>query len=141
MDAFLLELESGKLDPDLHEAEQEAESPTPAKDSAPNGEAAQSNNGDAPDGSTAPATTEDQKPNVGGDDEMQFNVDAEDQGDDHDPSRADANGKQQGDAKRQANRGEELSIPPEGNQIMIRTIPPDIGRMKLEEASHIERLY
>jgi hypothetical protein len=33
------------------------------------------------------------------------------------------------------NRGEEISVPPEGNQVMIRTIPPDIGRVKLEEVS------
>lgn len=31
-------------------------------------------------------------------------------------------------------QGDELAIPPEGNQVMIRTIPPDIGRSKLEEA-------
>jgi hypothetical protein len=29
-------------------------------------------------------------------------------------------------------RGEEVSVAPEGHQIMIRTIPPDIGRVKLE---------
>lgn len=136
METFLLELESGKLDPDLHEAEPEVEpSASASKESAPNGEAAQPSGGDAPEGSTtAASTTEEQKPNTAGDDEMQFNVDAEDQGDDHDPSRAEANGKQQGDPRRQANRGEEMSIPPEGNQIMIRTIPPDIGRIKLEES-------
>ncbi|EKM59421.1 uncharacterized protein PHACADRAFT_249892 [Phanerochaete carnosa HHB-10118-sp] len=135
MDAFLLELESGKFDPDLQEAEQEAESSASAtKESALNGEAAHSTSGDAPEGSAVPASMEEQKPNLSNDDEMQFNVEAEDQGDDHDPSRADANGKQLGDPKRQLNRGEEVSIPPEGNQIMIRTIPPDIGRMKLEES-------
>ena len=35
----------------------------------------------------------------------------------------------------QENRGEEISVDCEGNQVMIRTIPPDIGRVKLEEVS------
>lgn len=119
LDAFLLDLESSKFDPDNHEPEPE-DMPVP-KESATNGEATGGN--DAPDG-VAPSSADEQK---GGDDEMQFAVDQEDEG-------ADANGKQ-GDAKRQANRGEELAVPPEGNQVMIRTIPPDIGRMKLEEVS------
>ena len=29
----------------------------------------------------------------------------------------------------------EFSVMPEGNQVMIRTIPPDIGRVKLEAVS------
>lgn len=125
MDSFLLDLEAGKFDPDVNEPEQESESQaTPAKEGAPNGEAAQASNGEAAE-SAAPAS-EEQKPGMGGDDEMQFNVEAEDDG-------GDANGKQQGDARRIPGRGEELSVPPEGNQVMIRTIPPDIGRVKLEE--------
>ena len=31
------------------------------------------------------------------------------------------------------NRSEEHPVMPDGNQVMIRTIPPDIGRLKLEE--------
>lgn len=30
-------------------------------------------------------------------------------------------------------RADEVSVMPEGNQVMIRTIPPDIGRVKLED--------
>lgn len=30
---------------------------------------------------------------------------------------------------------DEVAVLPEGNQIMIRTIPPDIGRVKLEKVS------
>ncbi|KDQ07761.1 hypothetical protein BOTBODRAFT_139690 [Botryobasidium botryosum FD-172 SS1] len=37
-----------------------------------------------------------------------------------------------GDASRP--RAGDISVMPEGNQVMIRTIPPDIGRLKLEEA-------
>ncbi|KAF8338984.1 uncharacterized protein EI90DRAFT_3039954 [Cantharellus anzutake] len=31
-------------------------------------------------------------------------------------------------------RDEEISVMPEGNQVLIRTIPPDIGRVKIEKA-------
>ena len=93
---------------------------------------------DTPDTSAPVTSSEDSKPIMGGDDEMQFNVEQEDDAGDQDGPRGDANGKQQGDAKRMANRGEEMSVPPEGNQVMIRTIPPDIGRMKLEEVRFFE---
>ncbi|KAH6915504.1 hypothetical protein BKA70DRAFT_1259143 [Coprinopsis sp. MPI-PUGE-AT-0042] len=73
----------------------------------------------APDTATA---GEDVKPQV--DDDMQFNMDGDDEV---------ANGKGASN-KKQDNRGDELAVPPEGNQVMIRTIPPDIGRAKLEEA-------
>lgn len=120
LDTFLLDLESGKFDPD--DRESEPEDPPAPKESATNSEATPAGGADAPEGA-APTSTDEQK---GGDDEMQFNVEQEDEG-------GDANGKQS-DARRQANRGEELAVPPEGNQVMIRTIPPDIGRIKLEEA-------
>lgn len=123
LDAFLLDLEAGKFDPDANEPDQEAES---TKESTSNGEAAQL----ASDSSAVPASADEQKTNMGAEDEMQFNVEQEDEG-------GDANGKQQDDAKRLVNRGEELAVPPEGNQVMIRTIPPDIGRIKLEEVSHL----
>ncbi|KAI0047290.1 hypothetical protein FA95DRAFT_1559257 [Auriscalpium vulgare] len=42
------------------------------------------------------------------------------------------------DAKR--NRGDEVAVMPEGNQVMIRTIPPDIGRVKLETLGTLHRL-
>ena len=63
---------------------------------------------------------------------MQFNVEADDDAVDHDVQRTDTNGKSYAGDKR-GNRGEEISVPTEGNQVMIRTIPPDIGRVKLEE--------
>lgn len=114
---FLHDLESGKFDPDLNESEPEPTSPTK-----------ENGNGDAVDH----ASTEDSKPAPSGEDDMQFNAEADDETGDHDAQRNDANGKfSTGD--RRGTRGEEISVPTEGNQVMIRTIPPDIGRVKLEE--------
>lgn len=50
---------------------------------------------------------------------------------DMDTGKMDANGKVGQDFKR-IPRSDEISVPPDGNQVMIRTIPPDIGRIKLE---------
>ncbi|KAF9815549.1 hypothetical protein IEO21_04549 [Rhodonia placenta] len=128
IDAFVMDLEAGKFDPDVDEPEQEAASPV--KETAPNGEAAV--NGSENGGmQTTPA--EEVKPN-GGDDDMQFNGEAEDEAGDNEQSRLDANGKSSANDPKRGNRGEEISVQPEGNQVMIRTIPPDIGRVKLEEA-------
>lgn len=58
-------------------------------------------------------------------------VEVEDEGD-----KLDANGKGVENGKRDnRDRGEEVSVAPEGHQVMIRTIPPDIGRVKLETVS------
>lgn len=125
-DGFLLDLESGKFDPDLNEPESET------KESIVNGEGTTSDaNG------TAPAVAVDDV--KGGDDDMQFGVEVDEEPGENEPSRAETtetNGKSSSD-KRNINRGEEISVPPEGNQVMIRTIPPDIGRVKLEEVCHI----
>ena len=118
--AFLVDLESGKFDPDLNETEAEAASS--AKDSGMTVDSAL--------GETN-GTVEESK--VGGDDEMQFPIDGEDDTADNE-AKQDTNGKATLDSKRGA-RGEEVAVPPEGNQVMIRTIPPDIGRVKLEEVS------
>lgn len=123
----MVDLETGKFDPDANGLEQEEQAT--AKETTTNGEAVQTG-GDAPDSNAAPTSTDEQK---GGDDEMQFNAEGEDEG-------GDANGKQD-DSKRPVNRGEELAVPPEGNQVMIRTIPPDIGRIKLEEVRPLFLLF
>ncbi|GLB33267.1 putative protein with domain of unknown function (DUF3546) [Lyophyllum shimeji] len=122
LDAFLLDLEAGKFDPDLREPE--VELPSPTKEHVVNGETsvAVETNG---------ALAEETK-HGGPEDDMQFNIEHDDEAGDNEPSRADANGKSFIDKR--SNRGEEMSVPPEGNQVMIRTIPPDIGRVKLEEA-------
>ncbi|KAK0467917.1 uncharacterized protein EV420DRAFT_1501935 [Desarmillaria tabescens] len=114
---FLHELESGKFDPDLNENEPKS----PVKDVPANGESKDSN-----------VATESK---ADGDDELQFNPDIDfDPLLDLDISR-DLNGKSDNKRsnKRDWDRGEEIAVRPEGNQIMIRTIPPDIGRIKLEE--------
>lgn len=129
IDSFLLDLESGKFDPDLSEPEMEPTSPI--KENPTNGE----NVTATTNGTTL--STEEPKAG-GGEDEMQFTVDAEEEGADNDTTRAETNGKAAFDNKR-PNRGEEISVPPEGNQVMIRTIPPDIGRIKLEEVSTLHR--
>ncbi|PPQ68654.1 hypothetical protein CVT24_005385 [Panaeolus cyanescens] len=68
-----------------------------------------------------------------GEPESHQDVKAEDEGDqDDEGEHGDANGKASGGKR--ATKVEEVSVPPEGNQVMIRTIPPDIGRVKLEEA-------
>jgi len=55
-------------------------------------------------------------------------VEVEEEGD-----KLDANGKVVENGKKDSrDRGEEVSVAPEGHQVMIRTIPPDIGRVKLE---------
>lgn len=113
--AFLYDLEQGKFDPDLNE-------PDDPEPSSPDKETEGTNVDSATVTTGAPA---DMKP---GDYDNAFNV----EGDDDDPSRVDANSKASSD-KKPVNRSDEVSVPPEGNQVMIRTIPPDIGRVKLEE--------
>lgn len=127
LDTFLLDLEAGKFDPDVNELEQELEQ-SGNKESTTNGELVQAGTSDAPDNNVIPTSADEQKTGMGADDEMQFAVE-------QDEDAGDTNGKQQDDSKRQTSRGEELAVPPEGNQVMIRTIPPDIGRVKLEEVS------
>ncbi|THH33570.1 hypothetical protein EUX98_g514 [Antrodiella citrinella] len=125
VDNFLLDLDSGKYDPELQgPEEEEAATSSPTKDSTTNGVGATGN---------ATATeSEDVKPNIGGDDEMQFNNEAEDDNNEQDGNRGDASGRSF-DARR-GKSTDEIAVEPDGNQVMIRTIPPDIGRVKLENA-------
>ena len=134
LSAFLADIETGKYDPDLNEPEPTPSSPSVTQEPSTNGDAAHANGSDS-----AAAPLEESKPAITTDDAMQFNVEPDDEGGEQDASRGDVNGggRQTSDSKRPADRGEEISIPPEGNQVMIRTIPPDIGRVKLEEVSFI----
>ncbi|CAL1701519.1 unnamed protein product [Somion occarium] len=129
MDTFLLDLEAGKFDPDLNPPEPEPEPASPMKELAANGENA-TNGTEGGTTSTIPAEEPKATP-AAADEEMQFNVEAEDEPD-QDANRG--GGSKQTDDTRRAKVGDEVSVPPEGNQVMIRTIPPDIGRVKLEEA-------
>ena len=127
LNIFLDDVESGKFDHDVNENDAEPTSVTKESTTAEG----------VPDASsdTAPTSLEEIKP-IGGDDDMQFNADVDEEGD-HDALRAEANGKSSLDNRRNT-RGEEVSVPPEGNQVMIRTIPPDIGRVKLEEVGYFD---
>jgi hypothetical protein len=125
-DMFLHDLASGVHDPDTDEPEPIAEvtSPTsPVKENTTNGE-------DVGNGTVAKG--DEAKPTVG-DDEMPFTMETEEETGDRDTNRPETNGKPSPDTR--GNRGDEVSVVPEGNQVMIRTIPPDIGRVKLEEVS------
>ena len=125
LDTFVHDLESGKYDPDLTEPEEVPISPV--KETLANGDnaAAELN------GTTSVPPEDVHKAGGVGDDDMQFNVEVDEEAVDNEPSRHDTNGKASSD--RRGGRGDEMSVPPEGNQVMIRTIPPDIGRVKLEE--------
>ncbi|KAJ7499396.1 hypothetical protein FB451DRAFT_37057 [Mycena latifolia] len=129
IDTFLFDLEAGKFDPDMHEPQPES----PVKENgAANGEGSETVAN--PNGTAAPISEE---PKAGGDDDdMQFNMNVEEDPAEADTNRTDANGKSTSNNSnnKRADRGDEVSVMPEGNQVMIRTIPPDIGRVKLEEA-------
>lgn len=114
LNTFLLDLETGKYDPDMNESVDVTES-TGSKDA--NGEELHTD-----------GLGEVLKPS--GDDDIPFHTDAEDD------VGADTNGKSASDNRRW-NNAEEIAVPPEGNQVMIRTIPPDIGRVKLEDVSFL----
>jgi SERRATE/Ars2, N-terminal domain len=123
--SFLVDLEIGKYDPSLNEQEQDPA--TPAKEASANG--ALSENPEIASLGPAGPDTEETKPAV--DEEMQ-NVDGDEEGGENETGRQETNGRGPKDSKHN-NRGEEVSVMPDGNQVMIRTIPPDIGRLRLEE--------
>lgn len=64
-------------------------------------------------------------------DDFGLTMDGEEEAADNGDIKMDMNGKGAFDGKRTL-RSDEVSVMPEGNQVMIRTIPPDIGRVKLE---------
>lgn len=118
MTQFLNDLENGKFDRegDADETEghdHERESPKEGS-AAPEGGAA-----DEPESPTKP--------------EEDFGLGLENEEEAADNAgnvKNDANGKTSYDSK--YSEKDEVSVLPEGNQVMIRTIPPDIGRVKLE---------
>lgn len=124
LNLFLNDLETGKYD--SNEPEEEPVSPVKETNGTSSGDTEAINLG--------PSGAEEVKPVVvTGDEEMQ-NPDVEDEAGDNDAARHDTNGKGGSrDTNKPNNRGEEISVMPEGNQVMIRTIPPDIGRLRLEE--------
>jgi len=124
MNTFLANLEAGQFDPDLNESTGESTSAPTQRQEADN-KKDESDSARFEDVSNVHNAGDELK----ADDEA--GLDAEDDVGDHDGGRGEPNGKSTIDGKR-SNRGEEIAVYPEGNQVMIRTIPPDIGRMKLE---------
>ncbi|EJD54073.1 hypothetical protein AURDEDRAFT_110707 [Auricularia subglabra TFB-10046 SS5] len=105
LEQFLVDIEGGKYDPNPDEL-----APTDAT------------NGDGGDPPSSPVKEE---PDVKQEDaDQQFDEDAG--GDDNEGGRRNRDGAR-------VQRSDEISISPEGNEVMIRTIPPDIGRLKLED--------
>lgn len=127
LNMFLDGLEVGQFDPDLSESQPEGESVSPAKEGASNGDDTAANGVLAMGEETKPVTGEVEEP-------------MDDEAGDNEAAKQEANGKGPVDLgldPRRAGRGEEVTVPNDGNQVMIRTIPPDIGRLKLEEVSDI----
>ena len=118
INTFVSDLEQGKFDSGQGEAEPDSVSKEPASNGT---------FGENTDSATGPAGADD-VPNVG-DDEIPGE---EEDGNENEAGKSITNGRTSRNT-RSDNRGEEFAVMPEGNQVMIRTIPPDIGRLKLEE--------
>ncbi|KAF7331679.1 hypothetical protein MKEN_00047600 [Mycena kentingensis (nom. inval.)] len=122
LQTFLLDLEDGKFDPQSPKQKDNVTMESEPTETASNGAGV----------ATAAPVSEESKAGVGmDDDEMQFSMAVEEDQTDADTTRADAaNGAGTKDRRgiMPSDRGEEVSIMPEGQQVMIRTIPPDIGR-------------
>jgi hypothetical protein len=143
-EAFLRDLETGKFDPNLQESADPPASET-AADVKVEGISTDPVNGAGPstgndgddkpaaeteEGAPAPPDTKPKDP----DEEMAFVGEGDEE--DQDANRNESNDK--APSKNDKNTsGEEVSVMPEGNQVMIRTIPPDIGRVKLEEVNYL----
>lgn len=132
IDTFLLDVEAGKFDPDLHPPEPEPEPTSPIKEET-NGDSAVN----GVESGAIETPVEEAKPTATGDDDMNFNAEAEEE-QDQEANRA---GSTRQNDDRRGKSGEEISVPTEGNQVMIRTIPPDIGRVKLEEVGPVTPLH
>src|ERR1700753_1388335 len=116
INAFTPDLDQGKYDPGQGDAESDGVSKEPVSNGA---------FGENADSAIGPAGAED-APNAGDDD---IPGDEEDVNE-NEGGKSTTNGRSSKNNKGD-NRGEEYSVMPEGNQVMIRTIPPDIGRLKL----------
>ena len=100
---FLKDLQDGKYDP-------KSESEASVKEALPTG---------------------DEKLTVNPEDMDAIDEDVPENGPDS-PTKSESNGKALTQHGRQP-RDDDVLVAPEGNQIAIRTIPPDIGRQKIEE--------
>jgi hypothetical protein len=124
IDLFLNELDAGTYDPDFNQTDSATEAP--AKEEIGNGDGTPTGEEKA-DG----ASESKEDPKITGDDDMQF--EAEDDQNEPEASRADTGKASDSRRGKDDGRGEEVAVMPETNTVMIRTIPPDIGRIKLEQ--------
>lgn len=144
IDKFLLELEEGKHDP--------APAPEPGAEASTDGKVPRSDDpGNAGDAAVNPNDA-DEKTEERGDEELPSPVqENRDNGLDDGVETAtmvgDTNGAETKfekpdlkdriePAQRDRNKDDEITVEPEGNQVLIRTIPPDIGRVKLEKVKY-----
>ncbi|KAI0313252.1 hypothetical protein OF83DRAFT_1165659 [Amylostereum chailletii] len=133
--AFLVNLEAGQFDPGLNEPASETSSL--AKDSVKTDDVSIKRDDEKMDVVKIEAVgdlKDEGDANGGmapGDESVKLEDDLDAEDDTMD--KAEPNGKAV-DENRRFNRAEEMSIDTEGNQVMIRTLPPDIGRIKLEQA-------
>ncbi|THH01872.1 hypothetical protein EW026_g889 [Hermanssonia centrifuga] len=92
LDSFLLDIEAGKFDPDLNEAEPVPEHTSSMKETSTNGDASAANGADSSILNAAPVPTEETKANGTGEEEMQFGAEGEDEGGDQEANRGETNG-------------------------------------------------
>ncbi|KAG8903976.1 hypothetical protein FRB99_002455 [Tulasnella sp. 403] len=126
IDEFIQKLEQGKLDPVLELDATPPANATTSQPSDPDQSQLTEQNGEDVD-----IMNEESRPDEDMDIAM-FEGDVNGEGSGGLlSSSTNGNGKAQGNAT--SAQAEEVSVEPEGVQIMIRTIPPDIGRLKIEE--------
>ncbi len=117
IDKFIRELEEGKYDPAFETNRDEKEILDSVTANPSNGDSEMSAMVDEPKGDEAAEVDED-PPTVENAAELNGNGKRPES-----PSPAEGT----------KMRDEEISVMPEGNQVLIRTIPPDIGRVKIEK--------
>ncbi|TDL29176.1 hypothetical protein BD410DRAFT_779501 [Rickenella mellea] len=121
LNQFLNDLAEGKFDPKPDE-------PEPSSPSVHSKEVKEEEGAAGENGATEDAVVEVEVKKEDGD----FGgMDVDEEAADNDVSKPGMNGKGPDDSGRLP-RSDEVAVFPEGNQVMIRTIPPDIGRVKLE---------
>lgn len=129
---FLNDLEEGKFDFGANDSSEEITSPTsPTSPVSPLTTKHEGDESAAPETMNATSGADVAEPIVKNDDDFGMGVDGDEEAADNAGNlKIDTNGKAPSDTKDSSK--DEVSVMPEGNQVMIRTIPPDIGRVKLE---------
>ncbi|KAF8307293.1 hypothetical protein DL93DRAFT_2143326 [Clavulina sp. PMI_390] len=139
IDKFLNELEDGKHDPAptvelVDDLSLDKLGPSDAKADDDDSKPKADDHGDdhIEDDPAGPVNDEEPKDGMDeGGDEANGGAESKDLRDRIEPSNR--NGDQRNNGMKPAEKEEEVTVEPEGNQVLIRTIPPDIGRVKLEK--------